>query len=209
MTRFALPVLLAVVALLGGPSHAASQSGVRVDVLLPYGRIQLGGPVTLYPGSAGGFRPSRVIVVHVPVLFAYRSQACADVQTMTRLARMTGAGMGMEGDLAAGAAFACSGFGTTIERWPNGERATTLGGDWFYPNGERASAVTGSWFYPDGTRARALTATWYYPNGERARRSDGTWFTTEGDRIGKLGTHVGREVTAAILERLWAAGRSE
>ncbi|MFW5925861.1 MAG: hypothetical protein ACOC9T_01300 [Myxococcota bacterium] len=192
--------------LLGSVPGAAAQvsSGVRVRVVTPRAEMRFGG---LPSGRTVARRATtgRVIpvLVVVPLLGRTTTQPCLEAHVLSRLARMTEAGATMQGDLSAGRSLLCSGFHGRLERWPNGERATSLTNAWFYPNGERAHGQVGSWFYPDGTRARALTDTWYYPSGKRARSFGGTWFTPDGQRIGKLDRPTGPLVTVSILEQLW------
>ncbi len=49
-----------------------------------------------------------------------------------------------------------------------------------HPNGRRAKSRTGEWFYPSGKRARSALGQWKYSNGMLARTSSGIWYTREG-----------------------------
>jgi hypothetical protein len=49
-----------------------------------------------------------------------------------------------------------------------------------HPNGRRAKSRSGEWFYPSGARAKTALGQWEYPNGMLARTSKGTWYTREG-----------------------------
>lgn len=191
--------------LTGLPGAVAQVSGgVQVRVVTPRAEMRFGGVRAGHTAfrrtSSRGLVP---VLVVVPLLGTTYSQPCLEAHVLSRLALMTEAGATMQGDLNAGRSLLCSGFHGRLERWPNGERATSLTNAWFYPNGQRANAQVGSWFYPDGTRARSLTDTWYYPTGKRARSFGGTWFTPDGERIGKLDRATGPLVTVSILEQLW------
>ena len=52
-----------------------------------------------------------------------------------------------------------------------------------HPNGRRAKSRSGEWFYPSGTRAKTALGQWEYPNGMLARTSKGTWYTREGKYV--------------------------
>jgi hypothetical protein len=209
MTRAGLFGLLVVAIALGAPLDASSQLVPSVQVVLPdsralFGRHRMPAPSESVP-TPGAMPRSRTLFVFVPFLVPQRSQQCAEVHVLSRLAWMAGAGGDMSGDLSAGSTIMCETFAHRLDRWPNGKRAMTRIGAWYYPNGERANAATGSWFYPDGTRARSPTGGWYYPNGELARTATGTWFASTGTRIGRIPHPSGIMVTISILERLWGA----
>jgi len=52
-----------------------------------------------------------------------------------------------------------------------------------HPNGRRAKSRSGEWFYPSGARAKTALGQWEYPNGLLARTSKGTWYTREGKYV--------------------------
>jgi hypothetical protein len=52
-----------------------------------------------------------------------------------------------------------------------------------HPNGRRAKSRTGQWFYPSGARARSALGQWQYSNGMLARTSAGIWYTRDGKYV--------------------------
>lgn len=52
-----------------------------------------------------------------------------------------------------------------------------------HPNGRRAKSRTGQWFYPSGARARSALGQWQYSNGMLARTSGGIWYTRDGKYV--------------------------
>lgn len=210
MARLGLFGLLVAGITLGMPLDAASQRTPSIRVVLPdsralFGRHRMPDTPSESAPTSSAASGSRPFFVMVPFLVRQRTQQCAEVHVLSRLAAMAGARGDMAGDLAAGSALMCDTFAHRLDRWPNGKRAMTRIGAWYYPNGKRGNAATGSWFYPDGTRARSPTGSWYYPDGERARTTTGTWFTPKGDRIGRVPHPNDIMVTISILERLWGA----
>jgi hypothetical protein len=204
--RRAAPSALVTVALLLGVPTGASAQGVMVSVVLPHAEWTFGGDPWLAPRV---HRPTAEtpapfwIFVLVPVV--QHTPHCVDVHVLSRLARMADAAPEVRRHLGTGIALMCDAHLMRLDRWPNGERAMTLIGSWFYPNGHRANAATGSWFYPNGERARGPNGSWYYPNGRLARTATGTWFTPERQRIGQVPHPTNIVTTVSILERIWAA----
>lgn len=156
-------------------------------------------------------RPARTPILIAPVvLVPLEAPACTRVRLMSVLASIDPEASAIADDLASIRPLVCSGRGfAELERWPSGERATSVSGAWYYPDGEPASSLTGTVYYPNGQRAVSSTGTWYYPDGERARRRDGTWYLPDGTRLGRAhGAHRRMAVTvAAILAQLWTAHR--
>lgn len=136
-------------------------------------------------------------------------KTCVDLAVMIRLARIGNLEPSMTAEMTSVQPIVCSNPNAELERWPGGQRATSLTKAWYYPNGERARSITGTLYYPNGERARSSTGTWYYPNGERAHRGDGAWFAPDGTRVGQLRNGVTGAPQALIrvmvLERLWTA----
>jgi hypothetical protein len=208
MTRAAMFGLLVTGIALGMPLDAASQRTPSITVVLPdtralFGRHRMPAPSTSVPPRAT--QTSRGLVVYVPFLVAHRTQQCAEVHVLTRLAFMTDVDGSLHSDLATGESLMCDGFMHRLDRWPNGKRAMSLLGTWTYPNGNRGNAANGTWYYPDGTRARTPVGAWYYPSGKLARTNTGTWFTPARERIGRIDHPNDIMVFISILERLWFA----
>lgn len=52
-----------------------------------------------------------------------------------------------------------------------------------HPNGRRAKSRSGEWFYPSGARAKSALGQWKYPNGLLARTKTGIWYTRDGKYV--------------------------
>lgn len=67
--------------------------------------------------------------------------------------------------------------------WSNGRAIVRGYLELNHPNGNRAKSRSGEWFYPSGARAKSALGQWEYPNGQLARTRDGTWYTREGKYV--------------------------
>ncbi|MGB5349835.1 MAG: hypothetical protein WBN10_09555 [Polyangiales bacterium] len=52
-----------------------------------------------------------------------------------------------------------------------------------HPNGRRAKSRTGEWFYPSGAIAKSALGQWKYSNGLLARTKSGIWYTRDGKYV--------------------------
>ncbi len=52
-----------------------------------------------------------------------------------------------------------------------------------HPNGRRAKSRSGEWFYPSGAKAKSALGQWKYSNGLLARTKQGQWYTREGKYV--------------------------
>ena len=52
-----------------------------------------------------------------------------------------------------------------------------------HPNGRRAKSRSGEWFYPSGAKAKSALGQWKYSNGLLARTKQGLWYTREGKYV--------------------------
>lgn len=63
--------------------------------------------------------------------------------------------------------------------WSNGRAIVRGYLELNHPNGERAKSRSGEWFYPSGAKAKSALGQWTYPNGMLARTKNGDWYTRE------------------------------
>lgn len=63
--------------------------------------------------------------------------------------------------------------------WSNGRTIVRGYLELNHPNGERAKSRSGEWFYPSGAKAKSALGQWSYPNGMLARTKNGDWYTRE------------------------------
>jgi len=52
-----------------------------------------------------------------------------------------------------------------------------------HPNGRRAKSRSGEWFYPSGATAKSALGRWKYSNGAIARTRTGQWYTRDGKYV--------------------------
>lgn len=52
-----------------------------------------------------------------------------------------------------------------------------------HPNGRRAKSRSGEWFYPSGAPAKSALGRWKYSNGLIARTKTGQWYTRDGKYV--------------------------
>jgi len=52
-----------------------------------------------------------------------------------------------------------------------------------HPNGRRAKSRSGEWFYPSGATAKSALGRWKYSNGAIARTKTGQWYTRDGKYV--------------------------
>lgn len=63
--------------------------------------------------------------------------------------------------------------------WSNGRTIVRGYLELNHPNGERAKSRSGEWFYPSGAKAKSALGQWTYPNGMLARTKNGDWYTRD------------------------------
>ena len=63
--------------------------------------------------------------------------------------------------------------------WSNGRTIVRGYLELNHPNGERAKSRSGEWFYPSGAKAKSALGQWTYPNGMLARTKNGEWYTRD------------------------------
>ena len=63
--------------------------------------------------------------------------------------------------------------------WSNGRTIVRGYLELNHPNGERAKSRSGEWFYPSGAKAKSALGQWTYSNGMLARTKNGDWYTRE------------------------------
>lgn len=67
--------------------------------------------------------------------------------------------------------------------WSNGRMIVRGYLELNHPNGNRAKSRSGEWFYPSGAKAKSALGQWEYPNGLLARTRKGIWYTREGKYV--------------------------
>lgn len=67
--------------------------------------------------------------------------------------------------------------------WSNGRMIVRGYLELNHPNGQRAKSRSGEWFYPSGAKAKSALGQWEYPNGLIARSRHGEWYTREGKYV--------------------------